>query len=86
MKHAKEVYENTEFYGMDEDLSNYKQKIVKVRKQHDCCQCQAIMKIGDNALCETGFLDGNPVRAYTCIACCDKWIAEIDGEDGGSGE
>jgi hypothetical protein len=86
VKHDKEVYENSEFYGADEDITNHKQKVVKVRKPHNCCQCQNEITVGNNALCETGFLDGNPVSAYTCIACCDKWIAETEGEDGGENE
>ncbi len=82
MKYAKEVYEDFDFYGSDEDITNHKQKIVKVRKQHSCCQCEKYIEVSDNALCETGFLDGMPARAYTCIDCCDKWIAETaDGEE-----
>jgi len=81
MKYAKEIYEYSEFYGADEDIVNHKQKIVKIRKQQMCCQCEKSVEVGDNALCETGFMDSAPVRAYTCINCCDKWIAEIEGEE-----
>lgn len=86
MKYSKDVYEDTEFYGADDEISNHKQKVVKVRKNYNCCQCQNEIKVGDNALCETGFFDGNPCRAYTCIACCDKWLDEIYDEEGESGE
>jgi len=81
MKYAKEVYENSDYYGSDEDIVNHKQKIVKVRKQHECCQCEKSIEVKANALCETGFVDGMPARAYTCIDCCDKWIVETEGEE-----
>lgn len=77
MKYSKEVYEETEFYGANEDIGNYKSKIAKVRKDHKCCQCQKQINKNDNALCETGFLDNEPVSAYTCIECCDNWLDKI---------
>lgn len=78
MKYKKEIYEETEFYSSDDEIINHKQKIVKVRKDHDCCQCQKSIQKNDYALCETGFLDGIPVSVYTCIECCDKWLDEIE--------
>jgi len=82
VKYAKEFYDETEFYGGDEDLLNHQQKIVKVRKEHYCCNCGKIIEVGKSSLCETGFLDGQPQRAYTCVDCLDKWLDEIydDGE------
>jgi hypothetical protein len=78
VKYLKEDYEQTEFYGPDEDLLNHQQKIVKTRKDHKCCQCQKTIKPSENALRETGFIDNQPVSAYTCIDCCDKWLDEIN--------
>lgn len=86
VKYDKVVYEETEFYGVDEDLLSHEQKVVKVRKNHNCCQCRNEIKAGTNALCETGFLYSEPVRAYTCIDCCDKWLDEIHGEEDEHGE
>lgn len=81
MKYTKEVYEETEFYAPDEDISCHIQKIVKVRKEHKCRSCQKDIKAGENALCEKGFIDGQPHSAYTCIDCCDKWLDEVlEGE------
>lgn len=78
MKYAKEVYEQTEFYGADEDMSGHTQKVVKVRKEHKCCNCQKTIEIGEYALMEKCFLDGQPQNAYTCIECCDKWLDEVE--------
>ena len=78
MKYPKIVYEQTEFYSPDEEIENHVQKIVKVRTSHDCCQCQSVISPGDMSRLETCFMDG-PKRAYTCIACCDKWIDHISG-------
>lgn len=36
MKYDKLVYEETEFYGADEDLLSHEQKVVKVRKDRNC--------------------------------------------------
>lgn len=72
MKYSKVVYETTDFYCPDEEEKLHKQKIVKVRKEHQCCNC------GENALHESCFLDGFPVHAYTCISCCDNWLDEIE--------
>ena len=81
IKYAKEIYEQTEFYPPEEDVSCHTQKIVKVRKTHKCCQCQKDIEVGERALCEKGFMDGQPCSAYTCIECCDKWLDEIEEAD-----
>lgn len=78
MKYSIEDYEQTEFYELDEDISNHKQKIVKVRKMHKCAICQKNIQIGEQALRETGFMDNMPVYCYTCIACCDEWLDELN--------
>jgi hypothetical protein len=79
MKYLKEDYEETEFYSPDEDMQNHKQRVVKTRIEHKCCQCQQVINPGEMALLETCFLDG-PQSAHTCIPCCDKWLDEVEGE------
>lgn len=81
MKYAEEKYIDTGIHGMDEDILNYKEKIVKCRKEHQCVKCGANIENGEKSLYESGFLDGVPVSAYTCIECVEKWIEEI-GESG----
>ena len=80
MKYKDYVYEEFEFYGGNEDESCHEQKIVKVRKDHECCNCHEVIKKGDNALYESCFMDG-PQHAYTCITCCDNWIDESECYD-----
>lgn len=82
MKHNKELYEQTAFYDCyeDYDVTNHKQKVVKCKVKHTCVACKKTIKAKEEALRETGFLDGEPVSAYTCIECCDKWLDEITGE------
>ena len=77
MKYAKETYEQTEFYGADEAISDHVQKIAKVRLKHTCYNCQKVIEVGENALVERCFMDGQPQSAYTCIGCCDKWLDDI---------
>lgn len=80
MKYSKEDYKQTEFYGADESIDNHQQKIVKVRKDHKCCNCGKVINIGEEALHESCFCDG-PQHAYTCISCCDKWLDEVYAEE-----
>ena len=76
MKYDKELYLDSGFYGLDEDIENHKEKIVKCRKLHSCVSCQKEIKVGEQALYESGFLDGEPVAAYTCITCIEEWLEE----------
>lgn len=99
MKYSEEDYLGCEYYGTsdDEGIENYKHKIVKCRKEHECMSgeesCAKTIKAGEYAMRETGFMDGQPMSAYTCIPCMDKWIDELHGsmeededEEGGSHE
>ena len=78
MKYDKEMYLDSGFYGCDDtDIENYKEKIVKCRKPHNCNGgCETEIKIGDYALCETGFMDNEPCSRYTCLPCIEKWLEE----------
>lgn len=84
MKYTEKQYINSGFYDgdMDVEISNEKVKVVKCRKPHNCNGgCNTEIKAGENALLETGFMDGKPVSCYTCIPCLDKWLDEISGEN-----
>lgn len=80
MKYPKELYTSSGFYdgdiGGDYDIENYKERVVKCRKSHKCVSCQKEIKQGEEALLETGFMDGKPVSAYTCLPCIEKWLEE----------
>lgn len=38
MKYVEEKYIGTGIYGIDEEVTNHKEKIVKCRKPHECVQ------------------------------------------------
>ena len=81
MKYKPEYYsiEDTGFYGLaDDGVENYKEKLVKCRKSHQCTGgCDKEIPIGAYAIRETGFMDGKPVAAYICTDCMDKWLDEL---------
>lgn len=77
MKYKPEDYIESGIYGMDDDdIVDKKEKIVKCRKPHKCMSCEKEIAIGDNALRETGFMDGKPVSCYTCLPCIEEWLEE----------
>lgn len=79
MKYDKELYIDSGFYAGDEDMQNYKEKIVKCRKPHKCLGgCGKTINAGEQALNESGFLDGHPVSSYTCLECIEKWLEESE--------
>ena len=85
MKYKPEDYsvKDTGFYGFDDDeIENYKEKLVKCRKPHKCMGgCEKEIPAGTYAIRETGFMDGRPVSSYTCTDCIDKWLDEINGKE-----
>ncbi len=78
MKYAEELYTGSGFYGQDREgeLKNYKEKVVKCRKPHECMGCDRGIKAGEYAVYESGFLDGKPVTCYTCLECIENWLEE----------
>lgn len=81
MKYDKEKYEHTEFFEPDEEIRCHSQKIVKTRKEHECCQCGNVIKKREMALRESGFMEEGAVSAYSCIPCCDKWLDEFEEDE-----
>ena len=81
MKYTEQEYIECEFYGMDDGVDGYKAKVVKCRKPHKCVNCESDIPIGEHAFRESGFMDGQPVSAYTCLPCIDKWLDEINDCD-----
>lgn len=84
MKYDKELYIDCGFYDgdMDGEYQKYSEKIVKCRKPHHCNGgCGKEIKAGEQAVCETGFMDGKPVSCYTCLECIEKWLEESGQAD-----
>lgn len=81
MKYSKEMYLNSGLYSEEDDIENYQEKIVKCRKPHKCSGCENTISVGDEALRETGFMDGKPVSNYVCLPCIEAWLVESDQID-----
>lgn len=84
MKYDKDLYIESGIYGLDEDIRNHQEKLVKCRKPHKCASCERDIKVGEEALCETGFTDDGAVSAYTCLECIEEWLEEsgqVDNDD-----
>lgn len=76
MKYDKNLYVDSGIYGLDEDIRNYKERVVKCRKHHKCVACEREIKQGEQALYESGFTDDGAVSAYTCLECVEEWLEE----------
>lgn len=78
MKYKPGLYLNSGYYEPDDTvIVNYKEKIVKCRKSHDCMGgCNIKIKSGYYAVLEAGFVDGKPMSCYTCLSCIEAWLAE----------
>ena len=76
MKYPKELYTGSGFYGGDEEIENYTEKVVKCRKNHKCSECQNVIQVGEEAVFESGFMDGHPVSNYICLRCIEEWLEE----------
>ena len=85
MKYPKELYIESGFYGGDEEIENYTEKVVKCRKNHQCSGCQNEIQTGEEAVVERGFMDGHPVSNYICLRCIEEWLEE-SGQVGVVGE
>lgn len=83
MKYDKELYIDSGFYSGDEEIERYTEKVVKCRKEHKCSSCEKVIAEGDEALRETGFMDGEPVSAYLCLPCIEAWLEESGQVDVG---
>jgi hypothetical protein len=82
VKYSKELYEQTEFCPMDDEITNHIQKVVKCRTEHECSQCGSEIKFGSEALCETAIVQGQGrVSVYTCMKCCDAWLDKTEIAD-----
>ena len=86
MKYNKELYLDSGIYGLDEEVTNKKEKIVLCRMPHICANCAREIRKGEQALYESGFLDGEPVSCYTCLGCIEEWLEETGRAGNGDEE
>jgi len=86
MKYDEELYLDSGIYNgdCDDEMKCHKEKIIKCRNGHKCVSCGKDIKVGDQVLYETGFMDNHPVSAYTCLPCIENWLEEsgqVDSDD-----
>lgn len=88
MKYKTEEYTllDSGYYEMSdiEDIRSREEKLVKCREKHICHDCQRVIRVGQYAVRETGFVDGFPFSEYTCTDCIDRWLdqkARMEAED-----
>lgn len=71
-----EIYEEVDLGLTDEDTRNYEQKLITTRKEHKCSDCGVVIPAKDKTVVATAFIEAEPMRCYTCIACVEKWLVE----------
>lgn len=76
---------------MDTNITGYKSKLVKTRKESKCMYCGTKIDKGDYALAASGFLDEGecgrqPFRIHYCIDCVDDEIRNWHGEENAGDE
>lgn len=76
MKYELGLYVDSGFHTDSEEISAYVEKVVKCRKPHICSHCQKQIDVSEFAVRESGFMEGEPVSAYTCINCIEEWLEE----------
>ena len=55
----------------DEGPSVFREKIVKARKEHKCCECGATINKGDEYEYTFGVWEGEASSFHTCEKCSD---------------
>ena len=79
LKYDKDLYVGCGFYDTgfgEDDISCYKEKLVKCRKPHKCASCEKEIPIRAYAVAESGLIDGSAVSCYTCTSCIEEWLEE----------
>lgn len=67
---------------MDTHITNYKSKLVKVRKDSKCMYCGTAIQKGDFALAASGFVDGEEsFYIHYCLDCVDDELRNYHGEE-----
>ena len=88
MKYPEQMYIDSQIFAGDLDgsESNFSEKIVKIRKPHECCVCEKEIQKGEKMLMQRAIIDGMGwCRCYICLPCIEKWLEEsgqVGEEDG----
>lgn len=79
MKYSEEMYIDSQiFYGdMDGSENNFSEKMVKIRKTHDCCVCEKEIHKGTKMIMQSAIVqDIGWCSCYICLPCIEKWLEE----------
>ena len=75
-KYADKHYIDSGYFEPDDETSNNTEKLVKVRKEHECMGLETpshTIKKGDKAVKETAIhCDLGWVSSYVCLPCIDR--------------
>lgn len=79
MKYSEEMYIGSQIFegDMDGSESNFSEKIVKTKKNHDCCVCGKDIPSGTKMLMQKAVVqDMGWCSCYICLPCVENWLEE----------
>ena len=86
MKYPEEMYIGSQIFEGDRDgsESNFSEKIVKTKKNHNCCVCEKEIPSGTKMLMQRAVVqDIGWSSCYICLPCIENWLEEsgqVDSE------
>lgn len=77
MKYPEEKYIGSQIFAGDESEINFTEKVVKIRKLHECCICGKEVSKGEKMLIQRAIVeDMGWCSCYICLPCIEKWLEE----------
>ena len=79
MKYPEEMYLGSNIFDgdMDGSESNFTEKIVKIRKSHNCCVCEKGIPTGTKMVMQRAIVqDIGWCSCYICLPCIENWLGE----------
>ena len=79
MKYPEEMYIGSQIFEGDMDgyESNFSEKIVKTKKNHNCCVCDKEIPSGTKMLMQRAVVqDMGWCSCYICLPCVENWLEE----------
>lgn len=79
MKYPEEMYIDSQIFAGDMygSENNFEEKIVKIRKPHECYVCEKEFPIGEKMLMQKAVVEGMGwCSCYICPPCIEQWLEE----------
>ena len=79
MKYSEEMYIGSQIFEGDREgsESNFSEKIVKTKKNHNCCVCGKDISSGTKMLMQKAVVqDMGWCSCYICLPCVENWLEE----------